>query len=89
MKFSLKMVVIVTLFFLISACAISGLYYLGFHGPSIRFTPDAHDGVDDDDMECIDCHGPDAEDPEIPPTTHSGFHGCFKCHNDEIQNVRK
>ena len=85
MKFSFKMVITIILFFFMSACAIPGLYYLGFHGPSINLTPDSHDGGGDD-MECLDCHGPDAEDPEIPPTTHPGFHGCLKCHNDEVKS---
>ena len=64
----------------ISSCAYR--YYLGFHGPSIKPTPDVHEGVTEDDQ-CLECHHPDKE-PSGPPTTHPNFTGCLKCHNDDI-----
>ena len=58
-------------------------HYLGFHGPSIKRTPDVHEGVTQDE-ECLECHHPDNE-PAGPPTTHPNFTGCLKCHNDDIE----
>lgn len=58
-------------------------YYLGVHGPSIRSTPEVHDGVTTDE-ECLDCHDPKV-DPAGPPTSHPQFTGCLKCHNDTLQ----
>lgn len=83
MKFLLKLSLLFALFLLISACAVHGLYYLGLHGPSIKLSPDVHEGFGED-AECLDCHQPDG-DPAAPQTTHAGFHGCLKCHNDEIR----
>ena len=72
----------VALVLLFSGCAYR--YYLGMHGPSIRVFPDIHQGVTEDE-DCLGCHHPD-RDPEGPPTTHPGFKGCLKCHNDELKN---
>lgn len=82
MRSFLKWTFQLVLFLGISACAMSGLYFLGLHGPSIKLTPDAHEGFFEDE-ECLDCHGEDNE-PDAPRTTHSGFHGCLKCHNDAV-----
>jgi len=73
----------------ISAC-IPGLYYLGVHGPSIKLTPEEHEGFSEDE-ECLECHGKDSDPDEAPTSTHYGFHGCLKCHNDEVDpaDVRK
>lgn len=57
-------------------------HYLGLHGPSIRRYPDIHAGVRRDE-ECLGCHHPD-RDPVGPPTTHPGFRGCLKCHDDRL-----
>ncbi len=64
----------------VSGCAYR--YYLGMHGPSIRNSPEVHEGVIED-SECLECHHPE-RDPEGPPTTHPKFVGCLKCHNDPI-----
>jgi hypothetical protein len=58
-------------------------YYLGMHGPSIRNSPDVHEGVTED-SECLECHHPE-RDPTGPPTTHPHFAGCLKCHNDPLK----
>lgn len=55
-------------------------HYMGLHGPSIRSTPDIHEGVTED-ADCLDCHHPD-RDPVGPPTSHPQFTRCLKCHND-------
>jgi predicted CXXCH cytochrome family protein len=82
MRYYFKLFFSVALFLLISACATTGLYYLGFHGPYIKLSPDVHEDVIED-HECLECHRPD-KDPDGPLTTHPGFTGCIKCHNDEI-----
>jgi hypothetical protein len=82
MRFFLKWTFQLALFISISACAMSGLYYLGLHGPSIRLTPEEHEGFYEDE-ECLECHGKES-DPDYTRTTHSGFHGCLKCHNDAV-----
>lgn len=61
-----------------SACAYR--YYLGVHGPSIKQFPEIHQGVTQD-AECLECHHPEGN-LTGPPTTHPGFTGCLKCHND-------
>ncbi|KJS31486.1 MAG: hypothetical protein VR64_11915 [Desulfatitalea sp. BRH_c12] len=61
-----------------SGCAYR--YYLGMHGPSIKRYPEIHQGVTKD-SECLECHHPE-RNPTGPPTTHPGFTGCLKCHND-------
>ncbi len=58
-------------------------YYFGFHGPSIRQHPDAHESVIQD-KDCLECHHPD--NAEGPPTPHPDFKGCLKCHNDELSS---
>lgn len=58
-------------------------YYLGMHGPSIRNSPDVHEGVTED-SECLECHHPE-RDPTGPATTHPHFTGCLKCHNDPLK----
>lgn len=63
---------------LLSGCAYR--YYMGMHGPSIKQFPEIHQGVTQD-AECLKCHHPD-HSPTGPPTTHPGFTGCLKCHND-------
>ncbi len=62
-----------------SGCAYR--YYLGMHGPSIREFPDIHKGYTED-SQCLACHGP-GSDSTATPTTHPGFTGCLKCHNDK------
>jgi len=57
-------------------------HYLGLHGPTVRGTPDIHDGVTED-AECLGCHDPDG-DPIGLPTSHPQFTGCLKCHNDPL-----
>jgi hypothetical protein len=82
MPYFIKRVFLLALFIILSAC-ILGLYYLGFHGPSIRLTPEEHEGYTEDE-ECRDCHGKDSDPDEAPRSTHYKFHGCLKCHNDEV-----
>jgi hypothetical protein len=63
-----------------SGCAYH--YCMGMHGPSIRLHPEVHQGFKENG-ECLSCHHLDP-DPRGPPTTHPGFVGCLKCHNDEV-----
>lgn len=86
MKQFVKRVAVVALFLLISACATTGLYYLGFHGPTIKQSSEVHEGIWKD-QECLECHGPNANDSDASPTTHPQFVGCLKCHNDEIKPI--
>jgi len=86
MKPLVKLFGVVTLFLLISACATTGLYYLGFHGPSIKQFSEVHEGIRKD-QECLECHGLNADDLDGSPTTHPQFVGCLKCHNDEIAPI--
>lgn len=65
---------------LLGGCAYR--YYMGLHGPSVRMTPEVHEGVAKD-ADCLGCHHPD-RDPEGPPTSHPQFTGCLKCHNDTL-----
>mgnify|MGYP000847458610 CR=1 FL=1 len=66
--------------FLCAGCAYR--YYVGMHGPSVKQYPEVHTTATLDE-ECLKCHHPD-RDPEGPATTHPGFTGCLKCHNDDI-----
>jgi hypothetical protein len=77
MKKITSFILVVTLL-LVCGCAYR--HYLGMHGPSIKAYPDIHEDVKDDDQ-CLACHDPD-NDPQGPGTSHPGFKGCFKCHND-------
>jgi hypothetical protein len=85
MVFFVKRVFLLVLIITVSAC-IPGLYYFGFHGPSIRLTPEEHEGFTEDE-ECLECHGKESDPDEAPLSTHYGFHGCLKCHNDEVTNA--
>ena len=87
MKSLLKRFFPLILSLFLGACALPGLYYLGFHGPSIRAYPDFHEEVTED-RECLECHSPENY-PDVPQTSHPNFHGCLKCHNDEIPADRK
>jgi predicted CXXCH cytochrome family protein len=58
-------------------------YFLGVHGPSIKKSPDIHQTFREDGQ-CLDCHSPDKAQ-EAPPTSHPGFKGCLKCHNNDIK----
>ena len=58
-------------------------HYLGFHGPSIKLHPDVHEAVAQDE-ECLECHSL-GSDSDGRPTSHPGFTGCLKCHNDEVK----
>ncbi len=72
-----------TVFFLLLLLSSAGCayrHYLGMHGPSIRSTPGIHIDLQTDDQ-CLECHDPH-KPTDAPPTTHPGFKGCFKCHND-------
>ncbi len=76
------LIVILSGFLLVmSSCAYR--HYLGLHGPTIKLSPEEHEGVTGDE-ECLECHHPDRE-PSGPPTTHPNFTGCLKCHNDDIK----
>ncbi len=63
-------------------CGCAYRHYMGLHGPSIRNSPDVHEGVRED-AECLACHDPD-RDPVGPPTSHPQFTGCLKCHDDPV-----
>ena len=73
----IKLALIIALL-LICGCAYR--HYLGMHGPSIKAYPDTHGDMAKDEQ-CLMCHDPE-NDPQGPPTSHPGFKGCFKCHND-------
>lgn len=85
MKFLFKLFFPIVLLLLIYGCGGFGLYYLGFHGPSMRPYPDFHGEVTED-KECLECHNPENY-PDVPQTSHSKFHGCIKCHNDEVPGL--
>ncbi len=57
-------------------------HFLGLHGPSIRNNPEMHSDVQED-SQCLECHNPKTA-TDAPPTSHPGFKGCLKCHNDAI-----
>lgn len=57
-------------------------YYLGMHGPSIRKHPEVHTEDIREDTQCLECHSPANQSGEAPATSHPGFKGCLKCHND-------
>jgi hypothetical protein len=59
-------------------------HYLGLHGPSIKLYPDIHEGITED-HECLECHHPDQDPYDGPPTSHPNFTGCLKCHNDGLK----
>jgi hypothetical protein len=75
---------IITCFFIVLSllviCGCAYRHYLGMHGPSIKAYQDIHEGVKED-TQCLTCHDPD-NNPQGPETSHPGFKGCFKCHND-------
>ncbi len=74
----------VALLLLIAASSGCGYrYYLGMHGPSIKNSPDIHHSSSEDGQ-CLACHSPEKAH-EAPPTSHPGFKGCLKCHNDDIK----
>ena len=66
---------------LLGGCAYG--HYMGLHGPSIRSSPEVHQGVRAD-ADCLACHDPD-RDPVGPPTSHPQFTGCLKCHDDPLK----
>ena len=78
MKTVMRIIVCAIALAVLGGCAYR--HYLGVHGPSVRNTPDIHQGVADD-AECLSCHHPD-RNPTGPPTSHPQFTGCLKCHND-------
>jgi hypothetical protein len=80
MKTMKRIIICATALLLVSGCAYR--HYMGLHGPSVRRTPDIHQGVTED-AECLECHHPDRE-PVGPPTSHPQFTGCLKCHNDPL-----
>lgn len=60
--------------------------YLGMHGPSLRTYPEIHDAAITDDADYLGCHSPDNRQNATPATSHPGFKGCLKCHNDPIKS---
>ncbi|MBN1905160.1 MAG: hypothetical protein JW927_08700 [Deltaproteobacteria bacterium] len=77
MKKHLQIILIVSML-IVSGCAYR--HYMGLHGPSIKAYPDIHENVTKDE-ECLSCHHPD-KNRQGPATSHPGFKGCLKCHND-------
>ena len=59
-------------------------HYLGMHGPSTRNYPEIHTEDIRDDIQCLECHSPKDNPGDAPATTHPGFKGCLKCHNDPL-----
>ena len=66
---------------LLVMCGCAYRHYLGMHGPSVRADPDIHADITNDGQ-CLACHAPGSADTESPVTSHPGFSGCLKCHND-------
>lgn len=65
---------------LLVMCGCAYKHYLGMHGPSIKAYPDIHKGMTKD-AQCLACHDPHI-DTQGTPTSHPGFKGCLKCHDD-------
>lgn len=73
----------IVMFLVISMLLVYGCayrHYLGIHGPSIKAYPEVHQSAATDDQ-CLACHHPEKK-PVGPVTSHPGFKGCYKCHND-------
>ena len=79
-----KTLTLVALAFAVSSTGCAYRYYLGLHGPSIGNMPEIHSEVMKDDAQCLKCHGQENSSGEAPPTSHPGFKGCLKCHNDPL-----
>ncbi len=77
-----KTCAVALLFFIAASSGCGYRYYLGMHGPSIKNSADIHQPFRDDGQ-CLDCHNPE-KPQDAPPTSHPGFKGCLKCHNDDI-----
>ena len=75
-----KITGILILLSLLLICGCAYKHYLGMHGPTIKAYPDIHEDVQED-TQCLACHDPE-KDPQGPATSHPGFKGCLKCHND-------
>ncbi len=56
MKKCTLIIIISSFLIVMSSCAYR--HYLGFHGPSIKRSPDMHEGVTEDE-EFLECHHPD------------------------------
>jgi hypothetical protein len=75
-----KYLQLILLIFILLASGCAYKHYMGLHGPSIKAFPDIHENVTQD-IECLACHHPDKK-TQGTATSHPGFKGCFKCHND-------
>jgi hypothetical protein len=80
MKIIQRSIICAATLLILAGCAYR--HYMGLHGPSIRSTPDIHEGVTEDGQ-CLECHHPD-RNPVGLPTSHPQFTGCLKCHNDPV-----
>jgi hypothetical protein len=79
-----KTLTLVALALVVTSTGCAYRYYLGLHGPTIRSLPDIHTEVIKDDAQCLKCHGAENTSGEAPSTSHPGFKGCLKCHNDPL-----
>lgn len=75
-----KILTVVFLLLLLLPTGCAYRHYLGMHGPSIKSSPEIHLDAQNDDQ-CLECHAPNTP-TDAPPTSHPGFKGCLKCHND-------
>jgi hypothetical protein len=76
--------IIFLLFFsLLVPCGCAWKPYFGLHGASIQLHPDIHESAVTD-KQCLECHHPNADQPDAPPTRHPNFKGCLKCHSDAV-----
>jgi predicted CXXCH cytochrome family protein len=67
---------------LLSSAGCAYRYYLGMRGPSIGNSPDIHTASIKEDGQCLECHAPKDASGDAPLTSHPGFKGCLKCHDD-------
>jgi hypothetical protein len=85
MKSALRMLLLLLVIATIAGCGYTA--YLGMHGKSIRYYPDVHEAVTQD-QECLECHYPNNDRPDSDQpvaTPHPKFTGCLKCHNDNVE----
>jgi len=79
-----RLLTMLLLAMLASSAGCAYRHYLGMHGPSTRNCPDIHDASIKDDAQCLECHSPKNASGDTPTTSHPGFKGCLKCHNDPV-----
>ena len=77
-----RLLTLVLLMVLMTSGGCAYRYFLGMHGPSTKSSPEIHTDSITEDMQCLECHAPKDASGDAPRTSHPGFKGCLKCHND-------